>query len=102
MEASKLLDLVQKRLHSLKIPFISVGVSDRAGKKLRITFMNPNGKVRTVDFGAAGSKTFLEHKDEAKKRAYYARHSKIYLKDGSRAIDKKYSPAWWSYMLLWS
>ena len=44
--------------------------SDRAGKKYKAVF---DGK-RTIHFGSAGSSTFIDHKDEAKKRAYLARH----------------------------
>lgn len=97
MKDEELLDKVQKKLHKLRIPFISVGISEKKGKKLRITLMNGE----TVDFGAAGSQTYLEGASEAKKRAYLARHSKIFLKDGTRAIDARYSPAWFSAKILW-
>ena len=93
----ELLDRVQKRLHKLRIPFLSVGISEKKGKKLRLTLMDGH----TVDFGAAGSQTYLEGASEAKKKAYLARHSKIYLKNGKRAIDMPYSPAWLSLKVLW-
>ena len=44
--------------------------SDRKGKKYRAVF---DGN-RTIHFGSEGSSTFIDHKDEAKKRAYLARH----------------------------
>ena len=91
------LDRVQKRLHKLRIPFVSVGISQKAGKKLRLTLMDG----RTIDFGAAGSLTYLEGASEAKKNSYIARHSQIRLKNGTRAIDARYSPAWLSFHVLW-
>jgi hypothetical protein len=71
--------------------------STRAGKKLMLVL--PSG--RTVHFGLCGSHTFLEGASPQKRAAYRARHSRIILKSGRRAIDVKYSPAYLSYHLLW-
>jgi hypothetical protein len=94
----ELLDRVQKKLHKLRIPFLSVGISEKKGKKLRLTLVDGH----SVDFGAAGSQTYLEGASEAKKRAYQSRHSKIKLKDGTKAVDVRLSPAWLSWNVLWS
>jgi hypothetical protein len=72
--------------------------STRPDKK----FMTKDPQGNTVHFGQAGSQTFLDHKDPKKRDAYQARHSAIKLKDGTRAIDKPYSPAWLSFNVLWS
>jgi len=34
-----------------------------------------NDKQKTVQFGSRGSSTYLDNKDEAKRKAYIARHS---------------------------
>ena len=56
---------------------------------------------KKIHFGSKGGKTFIDHGDEKKRKAWYARHSKILLKDGTRAMDNKHSPAFWSARLLW-
>ena len=58
-----------------------------------------NGK--TIHFGAKNSISYLEKRDDKKRENYIKRHSKIFLKDGTRAIDKQYSPAWLSIRILW-
>jgi len=93
----ELLDKVQKKLHKLRIPFISVGISEKKGKKLRLTLVDGH----SVDFGARGSQTFLEGASESKRNAYIARHSQIRLKDGSRAIDRRLSASWLAAKILW-
>jgi hypothetical protein len=44
--------------------------SDKTDKRYKAVF---DGK-KTIHFGSKGGSTFLEHKDEAKKKAYLARH----------------------------
>jgi hypothetical protein len=90
------MERVKERLNELGVPYSYVGMSDRPGKKIKIVI---NGKV--IHFGSKNSVTFLDHGDEQKRAAYKARHSKILLKDGTRAIDKIYSPAWLSFFILW-
>lgn len=58
----------------------------------------PNGLVH---FGSTGYEDFTQHKDPERRKAYRKRHEAIKLKDGTRAIDKIYSPAWLSYNILW-
>jgi hypothetical protein len=98
MKDEELLDLVQKKLHKLRIPFISVGISEKKGKKLRITLMDGH----TVDFGARGSQTYLEGASESKRKAYQARASKIKNKAGEFTYQKKYTPNFLSYWVLWT
>lgn len=74
----------------------------------------PNG--RTTDFGhrdyqhykdsvpksqGGGLWSHKDHKDPDRRRNYRARHGGVLLKNGKRAIDTKYSPAWFSYYFLW-
>lgn len=43
----------------------------------------------------------LDHNDKKRRKNYRARHGAIKLKDGTLAVNKKYSPAWFSYNYLW-
>lgn len=56
---------------------------------------------KKISFGARGYEDFLDHHDEKRRINYRARHSNIYTKNGERAIDIPYSPAFLSYYLLW-
>ena len=47
-----------------------------------------------------GLYAYLNHKDKDRRKAYRKRHSSI-LTGTKRAIDVKYSPAWFSYYYLW-
>lgn len=79
---------------------IKVNYEKSTRKDKKFMTITPEGK--TIHFGQSGSQTFLDHKDRIRKEAYQKRHSAIKLKDGTRAIDKKYSPAWLSYNILWN
>jgi len=78
--------------------------SDKKDKKY---YYLKDGKKTYFGGNPSIYKDFLDYseydKDLAKKKrkAYRLRHSNIILNDGSRAIDKKYSPAFFSYYLLW-
>lgn len=50
--------------------------SSRANKKYEIMFLKENGRPLTIHFGSKNSKTYLDHKDKDKRRAYIARHEK--------------------------
>ncbi len=97
MSNVNLLTEVKKKLRDLKIPYQYAELSKRPDKKIMIRINN-----KTIHFGSKDSQTYLEQKNDEKRNAYIARHSKIYLKDGTRAIDAKYSPAWLSYHVLWN
>ena len=43
----------------------------------------------------------LDHNDKQRRANYRKRHSAIRKKDGKRAVDVKYSPAWFAYRYLW-
>jgi predicted GIY-YIG superfamily endonuclease len=91
-----LLTKVKRKLDLLKVPYTEVALSNRSTKKIMVVI---NG--RRIHFGAKNSNTFLEGATKQKRDNYRKRHSLIYLKDGRRAIDFKYSPAWLSYYILW-
>lgn len=72
-------------------------ISSKPNKKL--VLYTPDEKW--VNFGKKGSKTFLENRSKEDRESYRNRHSHILLKDGRRAIDVPYSPAFLSFHLLW-
>ena len=86
--------------------------STRKNKKLMVEIMDGNRK-RTIHFGGDPDKSRhffdktglldkeLNHKDKKIRKAWYARHGKIKLKDGSLAINNKLSPLWHSAKILW-
>lgn len=80
--------------------------STLTGKKL---FVEWAGK--TIHFGARGYEQFYDetgiwkddnHLDEDRRDRYIARHEKIRLKDGSKAIENPLSPSYWSLWILWN
>ena len=93
---SELLAKVSQRLDELKVPWDHLELSKRHGKKIMVII---NGK--RVHFGDANSVTYIEKRDDEKRRRYIARHSRIFLKDESRAVDKIWSPSWLSLRVLW-
>ena len=50
--------------------------SDRDGKRYKAVFFENAKKVKTTHFGLDTGSTYIDHKDEDKKKAYIARHSK--------------------------
>lgn len=67
-------------------------------------------KPKTIRFGhrdyqhyydKLGDWKKLNHLDEKRRQKYRKRHSRIKTKDNKRAIDKIFSPAWFSYNFLW-
>ena len=96
------LDDVKRLARNLGIDYEDLKVSTNPNKKFMILH-----KGHWTHFGSRGSKDYWIHKYDKNPNAnkirnnYRLRHSKILLKDGSRAIDKKYSPAYLSYYLLW-
>ena len=52
---------------------ISIKPSTAKEKRYTATF-EKDGKKKTTNFGFKGGSTFIDHKDEEKKKAYLARH----------------------------
>lgn len=42
-----------------------------------------------------------DHKDPVRRNSYRKRHGALRCKNGTRCINVKYSPAWFSYYYLW-
>ena len=50
--------------------------SDRQNKRYKAVFFDDGKKIKTTHFGLDTGSTFIDHKNEDKKKAYIARHSK--------------------------
>jgi len=50
---------------------VSISKSERPEKRLKAIFEDPK---RTIHFGLKGGTTFIDHQDDAKRKAYIARH----------------------------
>lgn len=70
--------------------------SQRKDKKFDLVINN-----KRVSFGSRGMEDYLDHGDDKRRASFRARMSGIKLKDGTRAINKRNSPAYLSYNLLW-
>lgn len=70
-------------------------------KNKRFSIISPTGKK--INFGLYPYKkgTFLDHGDKDIQKAWFARHSKIMLKDGTKAINNKESPDYYAAKILW-
>ena len=68
----------------------------RHGKKLAVLYQG-----KWIHFGAQGYDDFTEHRDEARRANYRARHGSIKLGDGRVARTVKTRPVFWSWELLW-
>ncbi len=89
--------MVEKHVKTVMGTKITYWKSTRPGKKwMTIT---PDGKK--VHWGHPTMKDYTQHHDKRRRSNYRKRHAGILLKDGSRAIDKKWSPAWLSYYVTW-
>lgn len=73
------------------------GVSKRHNKRFYVKY---DGKI--IHFGLKNGSTYLEHKDDLKRKNWIARHSKIKNKNGQYVIKLKTSPDFWSYKILWT
>lgn len=46
------------------------------GKRYTAVFEKEGGRTRSVSFGSATGSTYIDHRDDDKKKAWLARHSK--------------------------
>jgi hypothetical protein len=71
-------------------------------KNKRFSIITPKGKKINFGLFPFQNGTFLDHGNEQIKDAWLARHSRIFLKDGSKAIMNPESPDYYSSRILWS
>ena len=50
--------------------------SSTKGKRYTAIFEKENGRTKSVSFGSATGSTYIDNRDDVKKRAWIARHSK--------------------------
>ena len=54
---------------------VFISKSDKPDKKMKAVFTLPNGRTKTIHFGAAGMSDYTIHKDPERKQRYMARHA---------------------------
>jgi hypothetical protein len=81
---------------AIKLGATDFGISNVRNKRYYVIY---GGK--RINFGSKTGQTYIDHKDDKKKDAWYARHNKIFNKMGEKVINKKDSPSFWSANLLW-
>jgi hypothetical protein len=54
--------------------FISLEKSKKPLKKYVFTYKDDNGKIKKINFGSKGSKTYNDHHDKTKRENYLSRH----------------------------
>ena len=84
---------------SIKQKALKLGASDFGESKDKRFYVVYNGKK--INFGSRTGSAYIDHKDDKKKVAWYARHSKIKNKSGEYVINDKTSSSFWSAKILW-
>ena len=84
------------RNKALSLGASDFGVSKVKGKKYYVIY-----EGKRINFASDVGKTFLDHKDNKKRDAWRARHSKIKNKNGQLVYKLKSSASYWSWHLLW-
>ena len=85
------------RAKAIKLGATEFGHSHVRGKRFYVIY-----RGHRINFGAANGSTYVDHEDQHKRAAWYARHSNIKLRDGRFAYRVRESPSYWSWHLLWS
>lgn len=97
---NKLFDFGHRtRRRSKKVGGIKVTYWKSTSKRKKWMTVTPSG--RKVHWGDKNMKDYTQHHNKKRRSNYKARHAGIRLKNGLRAIDKKWSPAWLSYHVTW-
>ena len=84
------------RSKALKLGATDFNKSNVKGKRYYVIYNN-----RKINFGSSVGKTYIDHKDQKKRAAWRARHSKIKLKDGRFAYKDKSRASYWALNLTW-
>ena len=71
------------------------GLSKTKNKRFYVIYNNTK-----INFGSKVGKTYIDHHDDNKRKAWRARHINI-LKDGKPAYKNKMSPEFWNWNLTW-
>lgn len=76
-------------------------VPDRETDKKMKVLVKEGDRIKLVRFGQDGYSDYTKHGDEKRRESFDKRFAGIRKKDGSRAIDDKFSPAYWAKKVLW-
>jgi hypothetical protein len=73
----------------------SITESDKADKKLKATFLQDNGRTKTVHFGAKGMDDYTKTHDKEQRDRYRTRHAKdLQTGDPTRAGHLSFYVIW--------
>jgi hypothetical protein len=81
---------------ALKLGATEFGQSRVKNKRFYVIYQG-----KRINFGSDVGKTYIDHRDFNKMKAWYSRHKKITNKDGRVVINLKTSPSYWSARILW-
>ena len=73
---------------------LQITTSDKSEKKYKAVFTKPDGKTKTIHFGASGYQDYLQSHDKNQRERYRKRHEKDLKGDPLRA-------GYLSYYILW-
>ena len=73
---------------------LTITTSDKLEKKYKAIFTKPDGKTKTIHFGAKGYEDYTQHHNKERRRLYRQRHEKDLKNDPTRA-------GYLSYYILW-
>lgn len=80
-----------------KLRLKTIRRSRKEEKKWDAVFVKPDGKEKTVSFGARGMSDYTKHKDKTRKQRYIKRHAGM----GENWKDPM-TPGALSYWILWN
>jgi len=93
----------------VKVGRYNYSKSTNPAKKLMV-IIEKDGKKRTIHFGARNMEHFKDrtgiwkskdHGDKDRRKSFRARMGGIKLKDGSKAVNNPFSPAYHAQRILW-
>ena len=84
------------RRKALSLGASEFGVSRVKNKRFYVIYED-----KRINFGLYGGRTFIDHRDQKKRAAWRARHTKIKLKDGTPAYLNKNQAAYWAFHIAW-
>jgi hypothetical protein len=98
-------------LDGREVSYVKFTIPSKGYKKYKAVIYDTNGKkIKSVLFGdrryehyfdRIGMWSELNHNDRKRRAAYRKRHEGVLLKDGTPAYMQPYTPAFFSYHLLW-
>ena len=85
----------------MTFPGYNEPIKDRGTDAKMVVLAKKGDKVKLVRFGKDGYSDFTKHKDPERRKRFHKRFAGIKKKDGSKAVDDIFSPAYWAAKVLW-